>query len=67
MSTIEYIPLRSVGGSIYFRIPASYVREHGLQPGDVVIWDPDASFKIVKRARLEELLASQAEELEVAS
>jgi hypothetical protein len=40
---------------------------NGLQPGDVVIWDPDASFKIVKRSQLEKLLESHAEELEVAS
>jgi hypothetical protein len=72
MSTVEYIPLRQAGGSIYFRIPASYLHAHGLKAGDIVIWDPSAGrFKVVKLSQLEEIAsqadASQNEELEIAS
>jgi hypothetical protein len=67
MSNIEYIPLRKVGDSIYLRVPASYIREHKLKPGDIAVWDPiGGSFKVVKLAQLAEL-ASQGEELAVAS
>ena len=61
MVTAEYIPLRQVGGSIYFRIPASYIREHGLKAGDIAVWDPSGGrFRVVKLAQLAEL-ASQNE------
>ena len=61
MVTIQYIPLRQVGGSVYFRIPAAYIREHELKAGDVVIWNPlCGKFKVVKQSELAEL-ASQGE------
>lgn len=64
MVTVEYIPLRQVGGSIYFRIPARFIREHELQAGDIVIWEPiGGKFTIVKQSQLAEL-ASQNEAVE---
>lgn len=61
MTNIHYSSFRKVGGSIYLRIPAAYAREHELTIGDVVIWNPDGSLKIMKRERFEKL-ANQAAE-----
>jgi antitoxin component of MazEF toxin-antitoxin module len=61
MTNIECTSIRKVGGSIYLRIPAAYAREHQLEIGDVVIWNPDGSFRILKRERFEKI-ANQAAE-----
>ena len=42
-------------------IPAAYAREHGLTIGDVVIWNPDGSLKIMKRERFEKIAHEAAE------
>jgi antitoxin component of MazEF toxin-antitoxin module len=60
MDTPEFIPLRRVGGSLYFRIPAPYVNANDLQPGDIAVWAPGDKVRIVKREQLEEQLKELA-------
>jgi len=63
-NTIEYIPLRRNGRSLYLRVPASYVRANQLVPGDIVVWGSDGKLKIVKQSRLNDV-PSQADDLEI--
>ena len=71
MTTVQCTSIRKVGNSLYLRVPASYVREHELEIGDVVIWTTGGRFKIIKRSQFEEFAsradASQAAELEAVS
>jgi hypothetical protein len=66
-TTIEYIPLRQVGGSLYFRVPVSYVRANDLVAGDIVLWPPGEKIRIVKQEELASIAEQAEEDLEAAS
>ena len=41
------IALRQVGGSLYLRVPAGFVRANKLRSGDYVVFDP-ARLKVLR-------------------
>jgi hypothetical protein len=45
---LEPVVLRKVGSSLYFRVPAPFVKANDLEAGDYIILVPTRHFKILK-------------------
>jgi hypothetical protein len=55
----KYIELRKVGGSLYLRVPASFIRNNGLEDGDLILFEPE-KFKFIKKSAMAELVEDVA-------
>ena len=61
---MEQIALRRIGGTLYFRVPVSFVRENGLRPGDSLYWitgKQTATLRVIKAEVLAELFGKTEE------
>jgi hypothetical protein len=50
----KYIELRKVGGSLYLRVPAGFIRTNGLTDGDLMLFEPE-KFKFIKKSAIPQL------------
>ena len=55
----KYIELRKVGGSLYLRVPAGFIRTNGLTDGDLMLFEPE-KFKFIKKSAMAELVEDVA-------
>ena len=56
----KYIELRKVGGSLYLRVPASFIHNNGLSDGDWILFEPE-KFKFVRKEHFDSLAQDPVE------
>jgi hypothetical protein len=62
---MQQIALRRIGGTLYFRVPVSFVRANDLRPGDSLYWIPGkdtVTLRVIKAEVLAELFGKFGEE-----
>jgi len=54
-TTMDRIAIKQVGGSLYFRVPAYFVRKHRIEAGDLFDLIVNADGSIIKLVKVDEL------------